>query len=101
VSFELRLRGVIGGFAVREVAQPNGSYAAGTDLQTITAKGSVLGAGTSSTATDTIIDPTTVQPSPNKQIPVARISPSALKTPVRSPAAGRWWEPGETMAKRR
>jgi hypothetical protein len=47
------------------------------DLSGVT--GRVLGAGTSTTNTDAIIDPTTGQPFPNKQIPLARISPSALK----------------------
>jgi hypothetical protein len=50
--------------------------------------GRVLVAGTSTTTTDSIIDPTTGLPFPNKQIPVGRISPSALKLLSYTPPNG-------------
>jgi hypothetical protein len=50
--------------------------------------GRVLVAGTGSTTTDAIIDPTTGLPFPNKQIPANRISPSALKLLSYTPANG-------------
>lgn len=49
----------------------------GGDLSAIT--GRVLTAGTGTATTDAIIDPTTGQPFPGKQLPVNRISPAALK----------------------
>lgn len=50
--------------------------------------GRVLQAGTGTATTDAIIDPTTGQPFANKQIPLGRISPSALKLLSYTPPNG-------------